>query len=101
MAFDMLPGVQFPAEARGFAFLTIERTGCGTHLASYSVGIEVVLRRDYSRSYVKLTNDVHIWPSWKMIGTRVLRPLYAFMMCKGTNLHSYFTLDCDSLPSKI
>jgi hypothetical protein len=41
MSFNMLSGVQFPAEARDFTFLTKEHTSSRTQLASYSVGSEV------------------------------------------------------------
>ena len=60
MSFNMLSGVQFPAEARDFTFLTNEHTSFGNRLASYSVGWDVALRRDDGRRYVKLTNDFYV-----------------------------------------
>lgn len=42
MSFNMLTGVQFPAQARDFTFLTNEQTSSGTLLASYSVSSECV-----------------------------------------------------------
>jgi hypothetical protein len=51
MSFNMLSGVQFPAEDRDFTFLTNDHTSSGTQLDSYSVGSEF----DVAKTTVEVT----------------------------------------------